>query len=97
MPSDIVVDYDNVAYFSEYAHPDFELEYVVYQTNQLGNKLNVYGFGEWTGKLSATPRRRDSSDSGTEPAVTPQVIPSLEAITNSRDEAPPEEAGQGPD
>ncbi len=97
MPSDIVVDYDNVAYFNEYAHPDFKLEYVLYQANQLGNKLNVYGFGHWSGKSSPVPRRRDSADSDPKPAATPQTMPSLDAITESPDYAPPEEPGQGRD
>jgi len=51
MPSDVHIDYDNVSYFSKYADPQFELEYLIYVGNLLGkNKLNVYGFGHWTGE-----------------------------------------------
>jgi hypothetical protein len=51
MPSDVHIDYDNIGYFSQYAHPQFELEYLIYVGNLLGDKkLNVYGFGHWTGE-----------------------------------------------
>ena len=51
MPSDVHIDYDNVSYFSKYADPQFELEYLIYVGNLLGDKkLNVYGFGHWTGE-----------------------------------------------
>ncbi|MCK4951480.1 MAG: hypothetical protein KAS48_06655, partial [Gammaproteobacteria bacterium] len=50
LPSAVHVDYDNVEYFTQYADPDFKLKYLIYVGNMLGNhKLNVYGFGEWTG------------------------------------------------
>jgi len=50
MPSDVHIDYDNVSYFQEFAHPNFKIEYLIYVGNLLGNtKLNVYGFGRWTG------------------------------------------------
>jgi sugar lactone lactonase YvrE len=47
MPTDVVIDYDNVRWFERFAHPDFELEYVVLVVSQFGpNKLNVYGMGK---------------------------------------------------
>ena len=50
LPSGVHVDYENVSAFEKYADPDFELKYLIYVGNMLGgNKLNVYGFGEWTG------------------------------------------------
>jgi hypothetical protein len=50
MPSTVHIDYDNVRYFEEYAEPGFNLKYLIYVGNSLGNnKLNVYGFGDWTG------------------------------------------------
>jgi len=59
MPSDVHIDYDNVKYFQEFAHPQFEIEYLIYVGNLLGDKrLNVYGFGRWTG---------DSEDSAPAP------------------------------
>jgi len=97
IPSDIVIDYDNVAHFSKYAHPDFGLEYVIYQSNQAGNKLNVYGFGHWSGVTSSAPRSRDRADSDAKHEVTPQAMPSLESVTEPINDAPPEEAGEDPD
>ncbi|MBI5409919.1 MAG: hypothetical protein HZA14_11185, partial [Nitrospirae bacterium] len=50
MPNGIYVDYHNVEYFKKYADKDFNLKYLVYVGNMLGeHKLNVYGFGDWTG------------------------------------------------
>lgn len=50
LPNGVHVDYDNVDAFTQYADPEFKLEYLIYVGNMLGNnKLNVYGFGEWTG------------------------------------------------
>lgn len=50
LPADIEIDYDNVALFQGYAHPDFELEYIILVSSQFGvNKVNVYGFGRMKG------------------------------------------------
>ena len=47
LPVDIEIDYDNVALFQRYAHPDFKLEYIILITSQFGpNKVNVFGFGK---------------------------------------------------
>lgn len=47
LPADIEIDYDHVALFEGYAHPDFKLEYIIFVTSQFGrNKVNVYGFGK---------------------------------------------------
>lgn len=46
LPAKIVIDYDHVEMFRQYAAPDFEVEYVVLVTNQYGDrKVSVYGFG----------------------------------------------------
>ncbi len=51
LPNGIYIDYINIEYFSKYADRDFRVKYLVYVGNMLGdNKLNVYGFGDWTGK-----------------------------------------------
>lgn len=51
MPGGVHIDYDNVDAFAKYADPDFKLKYLIYVANTLGeDKLNVYGFGEWTGQ-----------------------------------------------
>ncbi len=50
LPSPVFIDYHNVEYFKEYSDRDFDLEYLVYVGNTLGpRKLNIFGFGEWTG------------------------------------------------
>lgn len=46
LPAQIILDYDHIDYFKQLAAPDFELEYLILISNQLGpNKVNVYGFG----------------------------------------------------
>ena len=50
LPYGVHIDYDNVDAFEQFADPDFKLEYLIYVGNLLGDKkMNVYGFGEWTG------------------------------------------------
>ena len=49
LPADVVIDYENVALFQSYAHPDFKLEHLIFVTNQYGpRKVAVYGFGQMT-------------------------------------------------
>ncbi len=51
LPISVYVDYENVEYFKKYADKNFQIQYLVYVTNLLGNKkINVYGFGDWTGE-----------------------------------------------
>ncbi len=46
LPAKVVVDYDSVQYFSKYAAPNFEINYLVVVTSQLGDHMvNVYGVG----------------------------------------------------
>ncbi len=50
LPNGIYIDYQNIEYFQKYTDRNFSLKYLVYVGNTLGPiKLNVYGFGEWTG------------------------------------------------
>lgn len=50
LPTGVHIDYDNVEAFAQYADPEFKVEYLIYVSNMVGShKLNVYGFGEWTG------------------------------------------------
>ena len=45
LPAGITIDYQNLDYFRQYVHPAFELQYLVYVTNQYGpDKVSVYGF-----------------------------------------------------
>lgn len=46
LPTVVKIDYDNIEYFEQYAHPDFEIEYLVLVANQFGaNKIAVFAFG----------------------------------------------------
>ncbi len=50
LPTQVVVDYDNLQYFQPYADPKFKLEYVILVANQYGtSKVNVYGYGRMEG------------------------------------------------
>ncbi|KPK42454.1 MAG: hypothetical protein AMJ65_07600 [Phycisphaerae bacterium SG8_4] len=48
LPATIVVDYDNVEYFEQYAIEGADIEFLVLVSNQYGpNKISVYGFGRF--------------------------------------------------
>ncbi|MEA3227204.1 MAG: 6-bladed beta-propeller, partial [Planctomycetota bacterium] len=48
LPAKIVVDYDNVEYFEQYAVKGAKIEFLVLVSNQYGsNKISVYGFGRF--------------------------------------------------
>jgi streptogramin lyase len=48
LPTVIKIDYDNLEYFQKYAHPDFELEYLLLVVNQYGqNSVVVFGYGSF--------------------------------------------------
>jgi len=50
LPTQAVIDYDNVRYFERYAEPGFRIEYVILVASQFGtSKVNVYGFGRMEG------------------------------------------------
>ena len=50
LPTKVVIDYNNVALFQQYAAPEFQIEYVILVASQFGvNKVNVYGFGKMRG------------------------------------------------
>lgn len=50
LPTQAVIDYDNVRYFERYAAPGFRIEYVILVASQFGtSKVNVYGFGRMEG------------------------------------------------
>ena len=50
LPTQVVIDYENVRYFQPYADPKFKLEYVILIASQFGaSKVNVYGFGRMEG------------------------------------------------
>jgi DNA-binding beta-propeller fold protein YncE len=56
MPGPVSINNKNIDYFRKYADKAFILKYLVYVGNSYGRKkINVYGFGEWTGEPSAVP------------------------------------------
>lgn len=45
LPAGLAVDYDNVKLFEKYAAPGYQIEYLIFVANQVGNrKISVYGF-----------------------------------------------------
>lgn len=94
LPTDISIDYDNVEYFSRYAHPEFELEYVIYQSNPLGdNKLNVLGFGNWTGESRPI---RPTQSAAPPPTEGGRTFPSLGDVVEPSTSELPEESDTEP-
>jgi len=60
MPTSIVLDYDNVELFKQYAVEGADIEFLVLISNQYGpNKVSVYGFGNFpvNGKITEKPRQ----------------------------------------
>jgi DNA-binding beta-propeller fold protein YncE len=88
LPAGVHIDYDNVAYFSAYADPDFKLKYLIYVGNLLGaHKLNVYGFGEWTGpslKGYAKPEPVQADNKQ-------ETVPSLDGVAGPQDSGTPDQ------
>ena len=51
LPAKVAIDEQNMALFSAYTAPEFEIEYLVLVTSQFGDrKVSVYGFGHDKGK-----------------------------------------------
>jgi DNA-binding beta-propeller fold protein YncE len=45
LPAGITIDYENLQYFTEYVDESFDLQYLIFVTNQYGpDKISVYGF-----------------------------------------------------
>ncbi len=48
LPAKIILDYDNVEFFQQYAVDEADIEFLVLVSNQYGlNKVSVYGFGRF--------------------------------------------------
>ncbi|MCK5640749.1 MAG: 6-bladed beta-propeller, partial [Gammaproteobacteria bacterium] len=48
MPAKVIIDYDNVELFREYAVDGADIKFLILVSNQYGlNKVNVYGFGSF--------------------------------------------------
>lgn len=45
LPAGVTIDYDNLQYFRNYVDESFDLQYLIFVTNQYGpDKISVYGF-----------------------------------------------------
>ena len=45
LPAGVAIDYDNLQFFSEFVDESFDLQYLIFVTNQYGpDKISVYGF-----------------------------------------------------
>ncbi|NIA06638.1 MAG: hypothetical protein GWP14_03215 [Actinobacteria bacterium] len=70
LPAKVMISYEGLDRFAEYADPDFKIEYLIFVSNQLGvRKINVYGFGVYQGVLpEETPEKTPAE---TVPEKTP--------------------------
>ncbi len=89
LPANIVVDYDNVEYFQEYAVGGARLEFIVLVSNQYGpNKINVYGFGRFpiqTGMIAESQRRPLQPGTQEGPGPVAERTPARPELTPERD------------
>jgi DNA-binding beta-propeller fold protein YncE len=59
LPAKIILDYDNVELFQQYAVEGADIEFLVLVSNQYGlNKINVYGFGRFPVQEKAIEQAR---------------------------------------
>jgi sugar lactone lactonase YvrE len=73
LPAKIVLDYDNVELFEQYAVTGANIEFLVLVSNQYGsNKISVYGFGSFPKQQTAI------TDETKEPALEAEVEPKPE-------------------
>jgi DNA-binding beta-propeller fold protein YncE len=57
LPAKIILDYDDVSLFQQYAVPGAHIEFLVLVSNQYGpNKVSVYGFGTFPVSTETTPQ-----------------------------------------
>jgi DNA-binding beta-propeller fold protein YncE len=47
MPASIEIDYDHVSLFEEHWDKDAQIEFIVWVSNQYGEKINVYAYGRF--------------------------------------------------
>ncbi len=87
LPARIAYDPYNVQFFSEFIHPDFEVEYLLYVTNTIGlRKVSVYGFGHLKdpskpiGFEELEPVPDDSEGEPGLPELTPDAVEPIESV-----------------
>jgi hypothetical protein len=55
LPAKVTLDFDNLAYFQQFAQPNFQIDYLVLVTSQFGPRLvNVLASGRERGKKYPT-------------------------------------------
>lgn len=55
LPAKVVIDYKNIPYFQKFARPDFQIEYLILVTSQLGERsVSVLAYGKQKGKKYPT-------------------------------------------
>jgi hypothetical protein len=68
----VVISYDIAEPFRKYIAPNFEAEYLIFVTNQLGpNKVSIYAFGKGPA-LAATQPATQPKSATTQPATQPK-------------------------
>ena len=74
LPAKIVVDYENVEFFQQYAVEGADIEFLVLVSNQYGpNKISVYGFGRFPMQARAIAEaERLPSQTGSQEYPVPQ-------------------------
>jgi sugar lactone lactonase YvrE len=86
LPAQILVDYDHVKYFSQYAVPGAKIEFLVLVSNQYGlNKINVYGFGSFPDQLVVPAAKPASPASGSSSVPTISPVSPTAPMPGSRD------------
>jgi sugar lactone lactonase YvrE len=75
LPAKIILDYDNVALFQQYAVEGANIEFLVLVSNQYGpNKISVYGFGTFPVPVKTTVQGQVLTPSaGSEGRLKPQA------------------------
>jgi len=69
LPATIVLDYDNLDLFREYAVDGADIQFLVIVSNQYGpNKINVYGFGDFPVESRPTSVAQEPSVPETSPS-----------------------------
>jgi sugar lactone lactonase YvrE len=74
LPAKIVLDYNNIDFFRQYAVKGANIEFLVLVTNQYGpNKVNVYGFGSFPSDGKAIEKPQQVAQSRRPPLEQQQV------------------------
>jgi hypothetical protein len=83
LPAQIVLDYDNVDLFQQYAVAGAKIEFLVLVTNQYGpNKVSVYGFGSF-------PEQETAPAQPSEVVAAPEPQPPAQSSETTTPPEPP--------